>query len=191
MMFRVVAVLLFFLLRHGAGTLIAQPPSDTAGILRQLDFLYERDQITRGPGDSLPFQHYFDSCNLAYVARLIDTIGWPGKSYLGPRGNYIVFLIVQHADLAVQEKYFPLMEQSVSRGESRPQDLALLEDRIRMRQGRKQRYGSQVVFTQTGEQVFWPIEDEPHVNERRAKAGLEPLEEYALHFGIAYILPRE
>jgi hypothetical protein len=37
-----------------------------------------------------------------------------------------------------------------------------------------------------GRYVFYPIEDEPNVDKRRADMDLVPLEEYAGHFGIEY-----
>jgi hypothetical protein len=58
-----------------------------------------------------------------------------------------------------------------------------------MRKGEKQIYGSQVVFSKTGEQEFYPIEDEKNVNIRREKVGLPPIEEYAKYFSIKYKLP--
>lgn len=58
-----------------------------------------------------------------------------------------------------------------------------------MRQGKKQIYGSQVVFDAQGKPVFYPIEDEKRGNERRASVGLPPIETYAKHFGIDYHPP--
>jgi hypothetical protein len=113
-----------------------------------------------------------------------------GKGVVGSQGNQTIFLVIQHADLATQEKYLPLMAQSVAEGESSPSALALLQDRILMRQGKKQIYGSQVVFNAQGTKEFYPIEDEAHVNARREKVGLEPIEVYAKHFGIDYKPPR-
>src|SRR5438552_1197461 len=116
---------------------------------------------------------YIDSCNLLQIEALINQYGWPGKSFMGTAGNITVFLVVQHADLATQEKYFPLLEKSVAEGESRAADFALLQDRILMREGKPQIYGSQVVFNKdAGAPEFWQIEDENNVNIRREKAGL-------------------
>jgi hypothetical protein len=58
-----------------------------------------------------------------------------------------------------------------------------------MRQGKKQIYGSQVVFSKTGEPEFYPIDDEKNVNIRRKKVGMQPIEEYAKYFGIDYKPP--
>ena len=172
--------------------LFAQTKIDTAAIIEQLAAIHDRDQKTRTTGDSADYMFYIDSTNLVQVEALLSQYGWPGKSFVGSAGNSTVFLVIQHAELPTQEKYFPLMQQSVKEGESRPSDLALLQDRILMRQEKKQIYGSQVVFNETtGSPEFWPIEDERNVNVRRAEVGLQPLEEYAEYFGIDYHLPEE
>ncbi len=109
---------------------------------------------------------------------------------MGGKGNQAAFLFIQHSELEMQEKYLPIIQASVNRGESNAYDLALLQDRVLMRQKKKQIYGSQVVFNKTtGAQEFHPIEDEKNVNIRRTKGGLQPLEEYANFFGIEYKLP--
>jgi len=183
-----ISILLFFL----SLSAYSQSPLDTNAIKKELAAIYDRDQKTRSNGDSIEFISYIDSCNQAQVEKLIAAYGWMGRSTIGPVGNYTLFLVIQHADLPMQEKYFPMLEQSVDAGESRPMDLAMMQDRILMRQGKKRLYGSQVVFNKiTGDQEFYPIEDEKNVNVRRAKVGLEPMEEYASHFGIDYKLPRE
>lgn len=178
-------LLLFLFLLSGLQSL-AQTTIDTTAIKSDLNGILDRDQKTRTGKDSAAFVNYIDSCNLVQVEKLIATYGWPGKSFVGARGNQTVFLVIQHAGLATQEKYLPLMRESVNRGESSASDFALLQDRVLMRQGKKQIYGSQVVFNKTGGQEFYPIEDEKNVNERRAKVGLQPLEEYAKYFGIDY-----
>ncbi|HKR07365.1 MAG TPA: DUF6624 domain-containing protein [Bacteroidia bacterium] len=167
----------------------AQTNIDTTAIKKELFAIFDRDQKTRTGADSTSFINYIDSCNLVQVEALINKYGWLGKSFVGGRGNQAVFLVIQHADLATQKKYFPLLEQSVAEGESRASDMAMLQDRIMMREGKNQIYGSQVVFSKTGEQVFYPIEDEKNVNLRREKVGLQPIEEYAKYFGIDYKLP--
>ncbi len=172
--------------------IFAQENIDTVAIKKRLDYILERDQKTRAHGDSVEFMAYFDSCNLAEVAELIDQYGWPSKHFVGGAGNRAVFLVIQHADLATQEKYFPLLEKSVAEEESSPSHLALMTDRIFMRKDKKQIYGSQVIFNkETGTQEFYPIEDEANVDIRREKVGLEPLKKYAKYFGIDYEYPEK
>lgn len=172
--------------------LFSQAGCDTAGIVKQLAFVFERDQFVRKSDDSIAYRSMIDSSNLSYVEELIRNYGWPGKSFVGAKGNYTIWLIIQHADLATQEKYLPLLIQSVADSESRPVDLAYLQDRIFMRQDKKQVYGTQVWMNpKTGLQEFWPIEDEKNVNIRRKELGMSTLEEYAGYFGIEYKLPKE
>jgi len=165
---------------------------DISALKSELSAIYDRDQKTRRGTDSAQYMAFIDSSNLAQVAAIIDQFGWPGMSLAGARGNVAAFLVVQHAGLEVQLKYLPLLQRSVDNNESRPADLALMQDRVLMRQGKKQIYGSQVVSNKvTGAQEFWKIEDEKNVNSRRAKIGLGPIEEYAKNFGIDYKLPKE
>jgi hypothetical protein len=170
----------------------AQATIDTTALVNELTAILERDQKTRTGEDSASFMNYIDSCNLVRVEELITKYGWMGRSFVGPTGNSTLFFVIQHADLKTQLKYFPLLQKSVEAGESRPSNLALMQDRILIRQGKKQIYGSQVVLNETtGTQEFSPIEDEKNVNVRRAKIGMQPLEEYAKLFGIDYVLPKE
>ncbi len=180
-------LLVFLLISEFQG--FAQTPIDTAAIKTQLNEILARDQKTRKESDSVAYISYIDSGNLVQVNKLIERYGWLGNSFVGNRGNQTIFLVVQHADLATQEKYLPLMQKSVNEGESNKRDFALLQDRVLMRQEKKQIYGSQVVFNKQGGPEFYPIEDEKNVNVRREKMGLQPIEEYAKYFGIDYKLP--
>lgn len=169
----------------------AQTSIDTTAIKKQLDLIRNRDQKTRTGADSAAFVHYIDSTNLVMIESLIAKYGWLGKSFVGGRGNQTCFLVIQHADSATQLKYLPMLQKSVEQGESAAADFALLQDRVLMRQGKKQIYGSQVMFDKLGNNIFYPIEDEKNVNLRRTKVGLQPIEEYAKYFGIDYKLPTE
>ena len=68
----------------------------------------------------------------------------------------------------------------------------MLEDRILVRNGKKQVYGTQLHSGPDtgGKLVLAPIEDEEHVDKRRASVGLMPLKEYLKHFGIEYTPPK-
>jgi hypothetical protein len=126
-----------------------------------------------------------DSINLLRIVQILETKGWPKKKAVGTQAASTVFLVIQHADLATQEKYLPMLEQAVRDGNAQPSSLALLIDRIRMRNNKPQLYGSQLhQDPKTGKTVFYPIEDEANVDERRKAMGLEPLSEYAKRFGI-------
>jgi hypothetical protein len=54
-------------------------------------------------------------------------------------------------------------------------DVAMWEDRFRLRAGRKQIYGTQVVVDEKGKVTLAPMEDSAHADLRREGAGLPPL----------------
>jgi len=171
--------------------LSAQTRVDTVSVRLELERIFDRDQKTRAYGDSMPYIGLIDSSNQHRVKAIIQKYGWPGISFVGKKANQAVFLVIQHASLAMMQEYIEPFRKSVAAGESKPTDLALMEDRILMRLGKPQLYGSQVRTNKvTGIDEFYPIEDEIHVNERRLKIGLEPLEEYAKRFGMTYTLPK-
>jgi hypothetical protein len=183
-------LLLALLLCHSST--YAQSREERVAIREQLKLIYDRDQKTRKGIDSAAFMHFIDSTNLLQVESLLTKYGWMASSLIGENGNNAIFLVIQHADLETQLKYFPLLEKSVQAGESMASHLALMQDRILMRQNKKQVYGSQVVFNKTtGAQEFYPIEDEINVNERRYKIGMQPIEDYAKLFGIEYTAPKK
>ena len=136
-------------------------------------------------------QDEIDKRNMARLEEIIRQHGWPGRSLVGEEAANAGFLILQHADLTVQKKYFPLVKEGASKGEVRPADAAMLEDRILMGEGKKQIYGSAVQSgPETGGKLaLHPIEDEEHVDERRAAVGLMPLVEYLREFGLEYKRP--
>lgn len=186
------AVLIFFMMLGAGMTSTAQTSFDTLAIQSELHAIFERDQKTRTGDDSAAFMHYIDSCNLVQVKVLLEKYGWMGRSVFGDKANSALFLVIQHADLETQLTYFPLLQKSAEIGESKFSNAALMQDRILMRQEKKQIYGSQVVYDDiTGAPKFYPIEDEKNVNVRRARIGMSTLEEYAKLFGLEYTIPNE
>lgn len=127
-----------------------------------------------------------DSSNLVFVSGFLDKYGWKGANEVGETGNNTLFLVIQHAPLAVQEKYLPLLRKAVKEGKAWPNQLALLEDRVLVAQKGYQIYGSQLHMDEHGVMTVSPIQDEANVNKRRAAVGLEPLEEYLKYFNINY-----
>lgn len=137
-------------------------------------------------------QDRLDKRNLKKLAGIIDKYGWPTRSAVGREGSFAAFLVVQHGDLEYQKKYLPLLKEAARRSEAAPSDAAMLEDRILMREGRKQIYGTQLRFNEaTNKFELWPIEDEAGVDARRASVGLGPLAEYLKQYGLEYKPPEK
>jgi len=128
-----------------------------------------------------------DSINQIQVKKIIDTHGWLGKSEVGAKGNRTIWGVIQHAPLETQEKYLPLLEKSVNKGESDPSDLALLKDRVALRQGKRQIYGSQIYMdSETKEMYVAPLIDPENVDKRRAEVGLGKLADYVRSWNIVW-----
>lgn len=71
------------------------------------------------------------------------------------------------------------MRNAVKNGIASNSSLALLEDRVALRQGKKQIYGSQIGFdSETKLYYVMPLEDPDNVDKRRAEVGLQPLADY-------------
>ncbi len=120
-----------------------------------------------------------DNINLKKIKKILDTKGWLGTSIIGAEGSSTLFLVIQHSDLKTQMKYLPMLESAVLNGQASPQDLALMQDRVNLGNGKKQNYGSQLTLdSKTGKFKVLPLIDPKNVNKRRAKVGLEPIEKY-------------
>jgi len=131
--------------------------------------------------------HLQDSICLRRIVIILDEYGWLGKTSVGNKANQAIWLVIQHANLETQEKYLPILKESVEKGESEGWHQAFLEDRIQMRNNKKQIYGSQATWDETtGKMKIYPIQNANHVNERRKTIGLEPIEEYAKMNGYVF-----
>lgn len=130
-----------------------------------------------------------DTANVNEVVVIIEQRGWIGKSVVGEKANTALWVVIQHAPLALQEKYLPLLKASVLKGESKGSHLALLEDRIQMRKGEPQIYGSQIITDKkTGKKKVYKIKDPEYVDQRREKVGLGPIETYVKYWGIKWTI---
>jgi len=131
-----------------------------------------------------------DRTNLSYVKKTLDKNNWIGYNIIGYKANQTLFLVIQHADSTTQEKYLPMLRQAVIEKKAFAHDLALLEDRVLLKRGLKQLYGSQIKCDSTGKNCWiLPIEDEKNVDKRRKEMGLPPLAEYVKSWNIIYKTP--
>lgn len=128
-----------------------------------------------------------DAINQVKVEKILKTRGWLGPKVVGRDGSRTLFLVIQHADLKTQLKYLPMMRKALKEGNIEPSSMALLEDRVALRQGKKQIYGSQISRDpKTGEHYVLPIANAEHVDERRAEVGLSSLADYAGRWNIIW-----
>jgi hypothetical protein len=121
-----------------------------------------------------------DAENQKYVSDLLDGDGWNDEFSL--KAHEAVFLVIDHGDKAFSEKYFPLVKEKAAKGVISPSQAATLEDRIQMKPGKKQIYGTQTTQKKDSKEndmiYIWPVEDVEHVDELRTSVGLPPMSEY-------------
>jgi tetratricopeptide (TPR) repeat protein len=130
---------------------------------------------------------FTDSVNLVKVTSILDTEGWPGKEKVGEKGCQALFLVIQHSDLSTQEKFLPTMRDAAKKGDLDKRLLAALEDRIAIRQGKKQIYGTQIGKNVTLDKSYvFPIEDPDNVDARRAEVNLPPIADYVKNWNIEW-----
>jgi len=130
---------------------------------------------------------YLDSINLVKIIGILDTYGWVGPDKVGETANQALFLVIQHSDLPTQQKYLPMMREAVKNKNAKSRELALLEDRVALGEGRRQIYGSQIGWDkETNKDYVLPLEDPDNVDKRRAAVGLGPLADYVKNWDIIW-----
>ncbi|HUG55892.1 MAG TPA: DUF6624 domain-containing protein, partial [Candidatus Limnocylindrales bacterium] len=117
--------------------------------------------------------------NAERLGQIVTAHGWPGRSLVGDVASRAAWLVLQHAigDPSLQRRGLEWLRGAAERGDVPEIEVAMLEDRIRVFEGRPQRYGTQLDLDRNGKLAPCPIEDEAGVDERRARLGLPPMAE--------------
>jgi len=132
-----------------------------------------------------------DASDTARMREIVKTHGgWPGPDLVSVDGTEAALLLVQHADAdhSFQKEMLPLVKKAYRAGSLRGQEYALLQDRVLVAEGKPQIYGTQVTF-EDKKPVPKPIEDEAHLDKRRAEMGLPPFAEYLKFLKDMYFPP--
>lgn len=142
----------------------------------------EEDQRMRLSGK---WDASLDFANTAQLKRVVRRIGLPTISKVGTRAHHFSWIIAQHADhdVSFQKSYLKLLKSNPSR-DIEIWQIAFLEDRISVSEGKPQCYGTQFHKNEHGKFVLYPVQDLAEVNKRRGGVGLEPLniKEYSAYF---------
>ena len=119
-----------------------------------------------------------DSINLIKVSKILDESGWPDKKRIGKRGTSTLFLVIQHAGQKAQEKYLPMIKEAVANNNLPKHQFAMFYDRLILRRGEKQVYGTQLAMNDKSKTPYvLPLEDPQDVDKRRAEMGLNTMQE--------------
>jgi hypothetical protein len=124
-----------------------------------------------------PLMQEIHERNAARLMVILENHGWPGRSLVGEKAAEAAWLILQHAigNPTLQRLGLSLLKEAATKGEIPLIQVAMLEDRIRVNEGKRQRYGTQFDWDKNGQMSPLPIEDEGNVDMRRREIGLMPL----------------
>ena len=171
----------------------ASPPADAAELRRALLALAAEDRRVRAEllAEGTLFEGYHPRMeavhrrNAAYLAAALDRHGWPSAALVGPDGANAAWLVAQHAigEPVFQRRCLAALEAAAERGDVPLWQPAMLDDRIRVFEGRRQRYGTQLDVAADGALHPHPIDDPDGVKSRRRAVGLEPLAAYLAREG--------
>jgi hypothetical protein len=123
-----------------------------------------------------PEMRALHEANADRLALAIADYGWPGQDRVGADGSAAAWLIVQHA---ISRPVLMRQVRDLLRGSGAVPAArwAMLDDRIAVFEGRKQTWGTQFDWDDSGEMNPLPIADPDGVDARRAAVGLPPLAE--------------
>ncbi|MCQ9636763.1 hypothetical protein MP477_17550 [Chryseobacterium sp. WG23] len=112
---------------------------------------------------------------------LYKKYGYLGFDKVGEKGETQFWAIVQHSDKSVdfQNKVLKSLKKEVSKKNASPDNYALLYDRIKINNGEKQLFGTQLEYKKNGQAIPKKgLIDTVNVDNWRAKYNLEPLKKY-------------
>ena len=120
-----------------------------------------------------------DSANAAWLGDYVSRWGWPTSEQVGREAVDAAFFIAQHAihDLPFMREMLPHIQDAYRRGDLSGEEVAMLTDRVEVKSGRPQIYGTQLSM-KDGRWVLDPMADSAGVDERRRQMGMVPLSEY-------------
>ncbi len=143
----------------------------------ELMAMFQRDQDERIKG---AVTGESDQDRTDRLKEIVKEHGWPTIDLVGEDGEDAAWTIAQHSDLdkPFQAKALKLLRAAVEDDNASPGNLAYLEDRVAVGQGKPQLYGTQMGCGPDGPEPATPIKDEDEVEQRRKAAGLDPLADY-------------
>ena len=157
----------------------ARSPSHPA-VRDQVARLYKDDQeVRRKEGFDPKRLEETDRRTAVPLRAIFDQYGVPTYDMVGVEAAKNFVVMVQHQSAEFRRVVLPKLKANVDAGQADPAEYASVYDRTQRDQGENQLYGEQLECA-TGKALSEPpIDDEAHVNLRRAELGLMRVELYA------------
>jgi len=175
-----------------------EKPSDNP-LVQELLLRFARDQAVRGVFTEPRWTHglpplaqknwmttfltrmgAIDCDNTAWLRKQLAIVGWFSIPKYGAEADTAAWHLVQHADRNKDFQREMLAKlHALPPGDTDSKRIGYLWDRVAMGEGRPQRYGTQGRCEADGTWKPFDSEDPAHLDERRAKLGMEPIAEHA------------
>lgn len=125
------------------------------------------------------FHPRIEELHRAHASRLrqmIAVFGWPGHALVGEHGARAAWRIALHSygEPDFMRQCRDHIDRASQNGDVPRWQFAMIDDRIRVFEGRPQRYGTQLRHGARGPEPH-PLENESRINSMRMQAGLPPL----------------
>jgi uncharacterized protein DUF6624 len=112
------------------------------------------------------------------LVRIYEHYGWPRISVVGEDAAHNYWLLVQHSKEEFQAKVLPELKRAVDDGDASKVDYAYLYDRVMVRSGKPQRWGTQGGACENGKTSLDPVDDTAGLAQRRKELHLMPIDQY-------------
>ncbi len=119
--------------------------------------------------------------NLKRIKNLYSKYGYLGYSQVGKENSIKFWLPIQHSDNDVkfQQKMLKSLRREVNKKNASKSNYAMLEDRIAINLNKKQRFGTQVTYSENGQAIPKNgLIDAINIDKLRAEYDLESFKEY-------------
>jgi hypothetical protein len=151
---------------------------EIVALQKRIKAMVEEDQEARRAGNIAPAAiEEVDRGHRAEVEAIFAKYGWPKRSIVGGEAAHDYWLLVQHQPLDLQQRMLPAMEIAAGEREASRSDYAYLYDRVRIGEGKPQRWGTQARCV-NGLPVLSPVEDPAGLEARRRELRMLPVAEY-------------
>jgi VWFA-related protein len=131
------------------------------------------DQTNKSDQEKL---HQLYETSTVKLCELIRANGWPVSATVDRNGVVATYYILKNGGTyELQRDLLPVIIAAIKKDPAQKPEFAGLFDRLRVSAGMKQLFGTQAV-SMGGFLVLYPIEDEKHVEDRRAEFGLATMD---------------
>ena len=146
-----------------------------------LAVMAERDQAVRNMEwneETMRLADVVDSTNMAKLLKLIEQYGFPTWKLVGQEGSANAWIIAQHSTEYI-DWYLKRFRKAVEENNASRQELAYMEDRLLVYNGRPQLYGTQFLYSVADSIAYlYATIDMKHLDERRVLMDMYFMEEY-------------